>query len=65
VILTGMVGEGVRGTKAVAGKGGKVIAESSETAVMVGMPEEAVRTGMVDESVPLGMIAAAIVKRMR
>jgi two-component system chemotaxis response regulator CheB len=65
VILTGMVGEGVRGTRAVAGKGGKVIAESSETAVMDGMPEEAVKTGMVDESVPLGMIAAAIVKRMR
>jgi two-component system, chemotaxis family, protein-glutamate methylesterase/glutaminase len=65
VVLTGMAGEGARGTRAVAAKGGKVIVESSETAVMVGMPEEAFKTGVVDESVPLGMIAAAIVRRIR
>ena len=65
VILTGMVGEGVRGTRAVVGKGGKVIVESADTAVMVGMPEEALKTGLVDEVVPLGMIAAAIARRIR
>jgi two-component system chemotaxis response regulator CheB len=65
VVLTGMVGEGVRGTRAIAGAGGKVIVESSETAVMVGMPEDAAKTGLVDEVVPLGMVASAIARRVR
>jgi two-component system chemotaxis response regulator CheB len=64
VILTGMAGEGERAARAVAERGGVVLAESSETAVMQGMPEEAVRCGAVTEVVPLGLMAAAIVKRV-
>jgi len=65
VVLTGMAGEGSRGTRAIAAKGGQVIAESAETAVMSGMPDDAVKTGLVSEVVPLGMIASAIVRRAR
>jgi two-component system, chemotaxis family, protein-glutamate methylesterase/glutaminase len=65
VILTGMAGEGARATRAVAGKGGDVIVEAAESAVMLGMPEEAMKTGLASEIVPLGMIASAIVRRIR
>ncbi len=65
VIMTGMAGEGARATKAVVAKGGSVIVEAAETAVMLGMPEEAIKTGVVSEIVPLGMIASSIVKRVR
>ncbi len=65
VILTGMAGEGARATRAVIGKGGEVIVEAAESAVMLGMPEEAMKTGLVTEVAPLGMIASAIVRRIR
>ena len=65
VILTGMAGEGGRATRAVVGKGGEVIVEAAESAVMLGMPEEATKTGLVSEVAPLGMIASAIVRRIR
>jgi two-component system chemotaxis response regulator CheB len=65
VIMTGMAGEGTRATKAVVHKGGSVIVEAAETAVMLGMPEEAIKTGLVSEVVPLGMIASTIVRKVR
>src|SRR5262249_61687039 len=65
VILPGMAGEGARATRAVVGKGGEVIVEAAESAVMLGMPEEAMKTGLATEVTPLGMIASAIVRRIR
>ena len=65
VVLTGMVGEGGRGVRAVVEHGGVAIAESADTAVMFGMPEEAIRTGLVSEVVPLAAVPAAIAKRVR
>lgn len=57
VILTGMGDDGVEGAKAIVKKGGIVIAESAETAVVYGMPQAAVRAGVVRRSLPLGDIA--------
>ena len=57
VILTGMGDDGVEGAKAIVKKGGIVIAESSETAIVYGMPQAAVRAGIVRRSLPLGDIA--------
>jgi two-component system chemotaxis response regulator CheB len=45
---------------AVKDAGGRVIAESEQSAVIFGMPKQAIRTGAVDQVVPLGEIAAAI-----
>jgi two-component system chemotaxis response regulator CheB len=60
VVLTGMGGEGARGVKAVKQRGGRVVAESEESAVIFGMPEEAIKTGLVDEILPLSQIVPAI-----
>ena len=60
IILTGMGGDGGKGVRVVKRRGGRVIAESSETAVIFGMPQEAIATGAVDEVLPLGRIAEAI-----
>ena len=56
VILTGMGDDGVAGAKAIRASGGLVIAESSETAVVYGMPGAAVRAGVVNEELPLPAI---------
>jgi two-component system chemotaxis response regulator CheB len=57
VILTGMGDDGMEGAKAIVKKGGIVIAESAETAVVYGMPQAAVRAGVVRRSLPIGDIA--------
>jgi two-component system chemotaxis response regulator CheB len=65
VILTGMAGDGSRGARAIRRRGGRIIAEAEETAVIFGMPEEAIRIGAVDEVIPLPQIAPAILRRVR
>jgi two-component system chemotaxis response regulator CheB len=62
VILTGMGNDGSRGVRLVKERGGQVIAESEDTAVVYGMPREAMATGVVDRCVPLNQIAAEIVQ---
>jgi two-component system chemotaxis response regulator CheB len=60
VVLTGMGDDGRRGACTVKECGGKVIAESEETAVIYGMPQQAVRTGVVDLVLPLNETPTAI-----
>ncbi len=60
VVLTGMGDDGRRGVKAVKEAGGRVIAESEETAVIFGMPQQAIRTGAVDQVLPLNEVPRAI-----
>jgi two-component system chemotaxis response regulator CheB len=60
VVLTGMGDDGREGVTAVKGAGGRVLAESEDTAVIFGMPQQAIRTGVVDQVLPLGDIAGAI-----
>jgi two-component system chemotaxis response regulator CheB len=57
VILTGMGDDGMEGAKAIVKRGGIVIAESADTAVVYGMPQAAVRAGVVRRSLPIGDIA--------
>ena len=60
VVLTGMGDDGRQGACAVQAAGGRVIAESEDTAMIFGMPQQAIRAGAVDQVLPLGAIAAAI-----
>jgi two-component system chemotaxis response regulator CheB len=60
IVLTGMGDDGRRGAAAVKQAGGRVVAESEQTAVVFGMPQQAIRSGVVDVVLPLPQIAAAI-----
>jgi two-component system chemotaxis response regulator CheB len=60
VVLTGMGDDGRRGVRAVDASGGRVIAESEDSAVIFGMPLQAIRTGAVDAVLPLAEIGPAI-----
>jgi two-component system chemotaxis response regulator CheB len=60
IVLTGMGDDGRRGVTAIKQAGGRVVAESEETAVVFGMPQQAIRTGVVDAVLPLAQIPAVI-----
>jgi two-component system chemotaxis response regulator CheB len=60
IILTGMGRDGAEGAKAIRQRGGYVIAESSDTCVIYGMPKAAVEKGAVDEVLPLHAIPIRI-----
>ncbi|HEX6095344.1 MAG TPA: chemotaxis response regulator protein-glutamate methylesterase [Thermoanaerobaculia bacterium] len=62
VIMTGMGDDGAESIRVVRERGGRTIAESSESAIIFGMPAEAIRTGAIDEVLPLSGIPAAIRK---
>jgi two-component system chemotaxis response regulator CheB len=64
VILTGMGNDGSKGAVILKRAGGRVLAESEETAVIFGMPQEAGRAGAVDRFLPLGSIPGAIVEQV-
>ncbi|MFT3927257.1 MAG: chemotaxis-specific protein-glutamate methyltransferase CheB [Myxococcales bacterium] len=60
VVLTGMGDDGARGVVAIKARGGMVLAEAPETAVIYGMPGAAMRTGEVDKSLPLTALATHV-----
>jgi two-component system chemotaxis response regulator CheB len=60
VIMTGMGDDGAEAIRHVRERGGHTIAESSETAIIFGMPNEAIKTGAVEHVLPLGRIPEAI-----
>lgn len=62
VIMTGMGDDGSAAIREVHDRGGKTIAESSESAIIFGMPSEAIKTGAVDQVLPLSGIPEAIRK---
>lgn len=65
VILTGMGSDGTEGARAVNERGGAVLVENPETAVMPGMPHSAVEAGQVDVVATLEQLPASIVAFVR
>jgi two-component system chemotaxis response regulator CheB len=63
VVLTGMGNDGSKGVRAVKKRGGEILAESEDSAVVFGMPREAIATGLVDKVVPLSGMAREITLR--
>ena len=60
IVLTGMGDDGRKGACQVKEAGGRVIAESEETAVIYGMPKQVVNAGAADQVLPLKEIPAQI-----
>jgi two-component system chemotaxis response regulator CheB len=60
VVLTGMGRDGLAGARAIKSRGGVVLAESAETAVVYGMPRALAEAALADRMVPIDEMAAAI-----
>ncbi len=60
IVLTGMGDDGRLGAEEVRRNGGRVIAESEQTAVIFGMPQQVIRAGAADAVLPLEEVPAAI-----
>ena len=60
IILTGMGDDGSEAIRTVRERGGRTIAESSESAIIFGMPAEAIKTGAVDDVLSLHDIPRAV-----
>ncbi|MCR9097387.1 MAG: chemotaxis response regulator protein-glutamate methylesterase [bacterium] len=60
VVLTGMGDDGREGACQVKAAGGRVIAESEETAVIYGMPKQVVNAGVADAVLPLQEVPTAV-----
>ena len=60
VVLTGMGDDGCEGACQVKAAGGRVIAESEETAVIYGMPRQVVNAGAADAVLPLHEVPVAV-----
>jgi two-component system, chemotaxis family, protein-glutamate methylesterase/glutaminase len=65
VVLTGMADDGCAGAQVIKAAGGRVLAESADTAVVYGMPRAVAEAGLVDRVLRLDLIAAAIVEEVR
>ncbi|HXN06430.1 MAG TPA: chemotaxis response regulator protein-glutamate methylesterase [Nitrospiria bacterium] len=61
VILTGMGSDGSEGLKEIKEKGGTILAESEETAVVFGMPRVPIQMGIVDWVLPIHKMAETII----
>jgi two-component system, chemotaxis family, protein-glutamate methylesterase/glutaminase len=62
IVLTGMGQDGRAGVAAIKAAGGLTLAESSETAVVYGMPQQAAESGAVDEVLGLPALAARVAR---
>lgn len=65
VVLTGMGDDGSKGVRAVKDAGGYVVAETSESALIYGMPRAAVATGCADAELALEQMPAAFLALAR
>ena len=65
VVLTGMGEDGAEGARSVKEHGGRVVAESAETAVIYGMPRAVIERGLADEVLPLHRVAGAVQRAAR
>jgi two-component system chemotaxis response regulator CheB len=60
VMLTGMGDDGIEGTRAIANRGGTILAQDEATSVVWGMPGAVARAGLAHEILPLTSIAEAM-----
>jgi two-component system chemotaxis response regulator CheB len=64
VVLTGMGQDGLDGSHAITGAGGRVIVQDQPSSVVWGMPGHVATAGLADVVLPPGDIGAEIVRRV-
>jgi two-component system chemotaxis response regulator CheB len=64
VVLTGMGRDGVRGSAALRGAGGRVLVQDKASSVVWGMPGLVAEAGLADQVVPLDRLAAELCHRV-
>lgn len=64
-VLTGMGSDGGAGAKAIAAKGGRILAQDKETSVVYGMPRAVVEAGVADQIVPIQGMAKAMAEHVK
>ncbi len=65
VVLTGMGRDGLLGSRAIVGEGGRVIVQDQETSVVWGMPGFIAQEGLAEQVLPLDQIAPCINRQVR
>jgi two-component system chemotaxis response regulator CheB len=60
VVLTGLGNDGTAGARYIREQGGRVLAQSEESAAVFSMPHSVIRAGYADAVLPLEQIATAI-----
>jgi two-component system, chemotaxis family, protein-glutamate methylesterase/glutaminase len=65
VVLTGMGRDGLRGSAALRGAGGRVLVQDQASSVVWGMPGLVAEADLADAVVPLDRLAAELVERVR
>jgi two-component system, chemotaxis family, protein-glutamate methylesterase/glutaminase len=65
VILSGTLGDGALGLRAVKNAGGLAVVQAPEDALFQSMPQRALEVAAVDHSVPVGRMAALLVRLCR
>jgi two-component system chemotaxis response regulator CheB len=64
VVLTGMGRDGLRGSAAIAGVGGRVIVQDEASSIVWGMPGAVAESGIADAVLPLHSIGGDVVRRV-
>ncbi|HJL16208.1 MAG TPA: chemotaxis-specific protein-glutamate methyltransferase CheB [Sandaracinaceae bacterium LLY-WYZ-13_1] len=64
VVLTGMGDDGAEGVQAVKRRGGQVLVQSPDDAIIDGMPRSALRTGAVDQALPLQLLRDRVARML-
>lgn len=65
VMLTGMGYDGLKGSQAIASRGGQIIAQDEATSVVWGMPGAVVQAGLANVVLPIEKMSEEIVFRSR
>ena len=60
VVMTGMGSDGLAGARAIRARGGRVLAETEESAVVYGMPRVVIEAGLANNTASLEMMAKAL-----
>ena len=65
VVMTGMGGDGMQGSRDVRERGGYCISQSDDTCVVYGMPKAVNDAGLSNETVPLDRMAQRVMRLVR